>query len=31
MTWTKRLGPDRYAMGSYPTSAVAMPGTYRPS
>jgi predicted dehydrogenase len=31
MRWTKRLGPDQYAMGPYPTPTVAMPGTYRPS
>ena len=31
MAWTKRLGPAKYAMGPYPTPAVAMPGTYRPS
>jgi predicted dehydrogenase len=31
MRWTKRLGPDKHAMGPYPTPAVAMPGTYRPS
>ena len=27
---TKRLGPDSYELGDYPTPPVAMPGQYRP-